>query len=199
MLRALAPGGTWCSGITSASHAEGPGFKSQCVHLRRWTGDCLHRRALPCRRTESRRSHWPRGASHGGTKCGARGLHGRAAFISALGPCAALLVVAFKNPKHTHTHTHTHARARAHMHEDALELLPQPCRSIGPMGSFPQNAECGCAHWRAADMGCSLFCWGLRPPLRSRFSRAFQRVRHAISLLQLMGSRAARGKNQYYL
>ena len=23
--------GTWCSGITSASHAEGPGFKSQCV------------------------------------------------------------------------------------------------------------------------------------------------------------------------
>ena len=24
--------GTWCSGITSASHAEGPGFKSQCVH-----------------------------------------------------------------------------------------------------------------------------------------------------------------------
>ena len=26
------PPGTWCSGITSASHAEGPGFKSQCVH-----------------------------------------------------------------------------------------------------------------------------------------------------------------------
>ena len=25
--------GTWCSGITSASHAKGPGFKSQCVHL----------------------------------------------------------------------------------------------------------------------------------------------------------------------
>ena len=24
--------GTWCSGITSASHADGPGFKSQCVH-----------------------------------------------------------------------------------------------------------------------------------------------------------------------
>ena len=24
--------GTWCSGITSASHAEGPGFKSQCLH-----------------------------------------------------------------------------------------------------------------------------------------------------------------------
>ena len=23
--------GTWCSGITSASHAEGPGFKSRCV------------------------------------------------------------------------------------------------------------------------------------------------------------------------
>ena len=25
--------GTWCSGITSASHADGPGFKSQCVHI----------------------------------------------------------------------------------------------------------------------------------------------------------------------
>ena len=25
--------GTWCSGITSASHAEGPGFKPQCVHF----------------------------------------------------------------------------------------------------------------------------------------------------------------------
>ena len=24
--------GTWCSGITSAPHAEGPGLKSQCVH-----------------------------------------------------------------------------------------------------------------------------------------------------------------------
>ena len=24
--------GTWCSGITSASHAEGPGFNPQCVH-----------------------------------------------------------------------------------------------------------------------------------------------------------------------
>ena len=29
----IAAKGTWCSGITSASHAEGPGFKSQCVHL----------------------------------------------------------------------------------------------------------------------------------------------------------------------
>ena len=29
----LAGWGAWCSGITSASHAEGPGFKSQCVHL----------------------------------------------------------------------------------------------------------------------------------------------------------------------
>ena len=28
------PWGTWCSGITSAPHAEGPGFKSQCVHLK---------------------------------------------------------------------------------------------------------------------------------------------------------------------
>ena len=28
---ALVPVGTWCSGITSASHAEGPGFNPQCV------------------------------------------------------------------------------------------------------------------------------------------------------------------------
>ena len=28
--------GTWCSGITSASHAEGPGFKSQSVHFKFW-------------------------------------------------------------------------------------------------------------------------------------------------------------------
>ena len=28
--------GTWCSGITSAPHAEGPGFKSQCVHFSHW-------------------------------------------------------------------------------------------------------------------------------------------------------------------
>ena len=27
--------GTWCSGITSASHAEGPGFNAQCVHVKR--------------------------------------------------------------------------------------------------------------------------------------------------------------------
>ena len=26
--------GSWCSGITFASHAEGPGLKSQCVHWR---------------------------------------------------------------------------------------------------------------------------------------------------------------------
>ena len=25
--------GTWCSGITSAPHAEGPGFNPQCVHF----------------------------------------------------------------------------------------------------------------------------------------------------------------------
>ena len=35
------PGGTWCSGITSASHAEGPGFKSQ------W---CLFRASSEARR-----------------------------------------------------------------------------------------------------------------------------------------------------
>ena len=28
--------GTWCSGITSAPHAEGTGFKSQCVHFSHW-------------------------------------------------------------------------------------------------------------------------------------------------------------------
>ena len=36
--------GTWCSGITSAPHAEGPGFKSQCVQSfaagDAWAGAC---------------------------------------------------------------------------------------------------------------------------------------------------------------
>ena len=42
--------GTWCSGITSASHAEGPGFKSQCVHLtkRRPTERQTHRNDQRC-------------------------------------------------------------------------------------------------------------------------------------------------------
>ena len=30
--------GTWCSGITSAPHAEGPGFKSRCVQITRGVG-----------------------------------------------------------------------------------------------------------------------------------------------------------------
>ena len=34
--------GTWCSGITSAPHAEGPGFKSQCVHCYDWPGSYIH-------------------------------------------------------------------------------------------------------------------------------------------------------------
>ena len=29
----LQPTGTWCSGITPAQHAGGPGFNPQCVHL----------------------------------------------------------------------------------------------------------------------------------------------------------------------
>ena len=41
---------TWCSGIISASHAEGPGFKSQCVH-------CLRGIAFPCIRGETRWVH----------------------------------------------------------------------------------------------------------------------------------------------
>ena len=46
--------GTWCSGITSASHAEGPGFKSQCVHIfwtfvfEQWRGACVW--SAVCRR-----------------------------------------------------------------------------------------------------------------------------------------------------
>ena len=31
--------GTWCNGITSASHAEGPGFKSQCDHFSHLLGN----------------------------------------------------------------------------------------------------------------------------------------------------------------
>ena len=37
--------GTWCSGITSASHAEGPGFKSQCVRLSRMA--CVNCTCVP--------------------------------------------------------------------------------------------------------------------------------------------------------
>jgi hypothetical protein len=44
--------GTWCSGITSASHAEGPGFKSQCVHM-----------LGSLRPVARRRDHWPRGVT----------------------------------------------------------------------------------------------------------------------------------------
>ncbi len=40
------PKGAWCSGITSASHAEGPGFKSQCVHLSIATATALVALAL---------------------------------------------------------------------------------------------------------------------------------------------------------
>ena len=32
-VRVVSQKGAWCGGITSASHAEGPGFKSHCVHL----------------------------------------------------------------------------------------------------------------------------------------------------------------------
>ena len=31
--RALVPRGTWCSGVTSASHAEGPVLTYECVHF----------------------------------------------------------------------------------------------------------------------------------------------------------------------
>ena len=41
----IASWGTWCSGITSASHAEGPGFKSQCVHLSRMA--CVYCACVP--------------------------------------------------------------------------------------------------------------------------------------------------------
>ena len=43
--------GTWCSGITSAPHAEGSGFKSQCVHVLRYTVSCVR---LPRLRIEVR-------------------------------------------------------------------------------------------------------------------------------------------------
>ena len=34
--------GTWCSGITSAPHAEGPGLKSQCVQINAEVGLVMH-------------------------------------------------------------------------------------------------------------------------------------------------------------
>ena len=45
----LAPG-TWCSGITSGSHAEGPGFNPQCVQLAR----CLTLRCADYSRPKTR-------------------------------------------------------------------------------------------------------------------------------------------------
>ena len=39
--------GTWCSGITSASHAEGPGFKSQCVHFKMLRAAYVHTCLIP--------------------------------------------------------------------------------------------------------------------------------------------------------
>ena len=49
--------GTWCSGITSASHAEGPGFKSQCVHFPIFARCFIIMwwRAMPCRAASSYR------------------------------------------------------------------------------------------------------------------------------------------------
>ena len=44
--------GTWCSGITSASHAEGPGFKSQCVHFA-----VVLRNKMLCRHRKSSTRH----------------------------------------------------------------------------------------------------------------------------------------------
>ena len=56
--------GTWCSGITSASHAEGPGLKSQCVQ----TSKCLFLRCIVWRRElqelhpqEDSDQYWPHG------------------------------------------------------------------------------------------------------------------------------------------
>ena len=40
------PSGTWCSGITSAPHAEGPGFNPQCVHLH-WPGETYRSQTCP--------------------------------------------------------------------------------------------------------------------------------------------------------
>ena len=40
--------GTWCSGITSVPHAEGPGLKSQCVHAPQWRSEPL--RCAPARK-----------------------------------------------------------------------------------------------------------------------------------------------------
>ena len=39
--------GTWCSGITSASHAEDPGFNPQCVHIFSFCS-CLCALCCPC-------------------------------------------------------------------------------------------------------------------------------------------------------
>jgi hypothetical protein len=63
--------GTWCSGITSASHAEGPWFKSQCVHV-----------LESLRPVARRKDNWPRGvtASTLDSESSDRGSHPREAF-----------------------------------------------------------------------------------------------------------------------
>ena len=63
--RALPSRGTWSSGITSVSHAEGSGLKSQCVHVcraRSWRKDHIDF-FLPCCWScwEEQDHHWPRG------------------------------------------------------------------------------------------------------------------------------------------
>ena len=50
--------GSWCSGITSASHAEGPGFKSQWVHFAALIENIFGTRC------DHNAPHWPKRLTH---------------------------------------------------------------------------------------------------------------------------------------
>ena len=81
----LPPEGTWCSGITSASHAAGPGFKSQCVHLsnlrcrrrcNRTIGRCVGRRWASANHPVVSDGYFPRQSMGIGMGISARGRAG---------------------------------------------------------------------------------------------------------------------------
>ena len=74
--------GAWCSGITSAPHAEGPGFKSQCVHLSSSTNFDLPRALLRHARFQHSTA-WPFG-----WLCALARLLGKASAPDIHSPCA---------------------------------------------------------------------------------------------------------------
>ena len=56
--------GGWCSGVSSASHAEGLGFKSQCVHLLAVSPPRVRHEGYSRSRTQHNRREETEGAAH---------------------------------------------------------------------------------------------------------------------------------------